>query len=212
MRLAISDRVASTRKNNLLYNGDFEVKPSFVAATNTALRWIDGTAAGSQARRGYGWGIPSAAVTNAEAAFDTAVKNSGTASMRLSILATNGVISVTNYRNAPAAGSPLSETFILSPNTQYTVTGYISTNNVITNGAWIDFREYNAAATALITNSTTKFSGTAGFQKVTLTVTTQATTVFGTFLLRLNAVGNVISDAWFDDITLVPTVIGRVAS
>lgn len=211
VRLAVSERVASTETNSILYNGGFEVKPTFVAATNTALRWIDGTAAGATGRRGYGWGIPASAVTTAEAAFDTSIKNSGTASMRLSITTANGLISVSNYRNAPAAGSPLGETFLMSPNTEYTLTGYIRVNNVVTNGAFIDLRQYNAAATALLTSNTTKISGTADFQKLSITITTQATTAFGTILLRLNAAGNNISDAWFDDITLVPTLTGRVA-
>src|SRR5690606_25576719 len=40
---------------NLVYNGDFEYAPPFVAATTTSGRWIDGTAAGSTTNNLFGW-------------------------------------------------------------------------------------------------------------------------------------------------------------
>lgn len=211
-RVAASGRVASTRTPGILYNGGFEIAPAFTAGTNTATRWIDGTAAGSTGKLGYGWAIPNGAITSTvESYFDTSRKRSGTYSLKLSNLTTGSSISVANFRNTPAA-STLYELLRLQPNTSYTLTGYISTNNVAASGAYIDFRQYNAAGTALATTSTTKLSGTdATFREVTVTVTTNASAVFGGLLLRLNVTGN-ISDAWFDDITLTPATNGRVAA
>ncbi len=57
-RILAADKVAGTRTNSVLYNGNFEVKPSVLTAqTNTNTRWIDGTAAGSTAKLAYGWGV-----------------------------------------------------------------------------------------------------------------------------------------------------------
>lgn len=205
-RIAASGRVASTRTNNLLYNSGFEVAPSFIAATNTALRWIDGTAGGSQASRAYGWSIPSGGITaSASTQFDTSFARSGTTSMKLSTLNSSGAISVSSFKNVAAP-----ELFPLTAGATYTLNGYIRTNNVVTNGTFIDIREYSATATTVTTNSSTKLSGTdTSFRQVTVTFTANASTRFGGILLRLNVTGNT-ADAWFDDITLVPASIGRI--
>jgi hypothetical protein len=125
--------------------------------------------------------------------------------MKLSTLNSSGAISVGSFKNVAAA-----ELFILAPNTSYTLVGYIRTNNVVTNGTFIDAREYSASASTLVTNSSTKLSGTdTSFRQVTVTFTTNASTRFGGILLRLNVTGNT-ADAWFDDVTLMPASIGRV--
>src|SRR5882757_7472065 len=99
-RITASGRVASTRTGSILYNAGFEIAPSFTATTNTALRWIDGTAGGSQASRAYGWAIPSGGITaSASTQFDTSFSRSGTVSMKLSTLNASGAISVSSFRN-----------------------------------------------------------------------------------------------------------------
>lgn len=197
---------------NVIPNGNFEVYPAVLTAnTNTAARWIDGTAAGSASPRGMGWAAPSAGSgvgANAEAGFDTTIKRSGNASLKLSNLNASGAVTVSSYRNAPSA-TTLGELFSLAPNTEYILTGYIRTNNVPTNGAFIDVREFNAAGTTLATTSTNKLSGTdSTFRTVTITITTNASTTYGNLFLRNNVAGNTC-DAWFDDITLTRTVINR---
>lgn len=211
-RSTMADRTTSTKTNSILYNGDFETRPSsFTASTNTAGRWIDGTAAGSTAQRAFGWAIPPAAVGNAEAHFETSIKRSGSASMALSNLTAAGFITVSSYRQVPSA-TLLGEVFVLQPSTQYVLRGYIRTNNVPTNGAFMDIREFGATATTIATTSTNKLSGTdATFREVTVTVTTNSSTRFGALFLRLNVTGN-ICDAYFDDITLIPATTGRVAA
>ena len=210
VRTAVANRVAQTRTGNILYNGGFEVKPSVItAATNTLNRWIDGTAAGSNAKLGYGWGVVSKAGT-AEAGFDISVMRSGLASLKLSALDTAGTIVVASYKTNPGASSAF-ELFRLEPSTTYTLVAYMKTTNVVTDSAFIDLRQYRANITATTTTSTNKLSGTNGFTLVTLTITTNSDTVFGSILIRNNIAGN-ISNVWVDDMTLIPSTIGRIAA
>lgn len=209
-RTAVSGRIASTRTNSILYNGSFEVVPTVnTNATNVSARWIDGTAAGSSAKLAYGWGIVSI-TAGAEANFDTNVPRSGTHCMRLDISNITSTVTVSSYRvNAPVASS-LFELFTLLPNTSYTLNGYIRTANVPALGAFIELREFNATGGTVVTTTSNKLSGTdATWRNVTLTVTTGATTRFGGIFLRNNVAGNVCT-AWFDDITLIPSSLGRV--
>lgn len=214
-RIAVADRIASTRTNSVVHNGNFEVKPgSITAATNTANRWIDGTAAGSQAKLGFGWSAPSAGSgvgANGEIGFDTTVFRNGTASLKLSNLNSSGAVTASTLKAASPSVTTLFELFPLLANTSYTLTGYIRTNNVPTNGAFIDLRQISAAGTTLATTSTNKLSGTdTSWREVSLTLTTNASAAFGCLFLRNNVAGNTC-DAWFDDITLVPATLGRIA-
>src|SRR5690606_26918304 len=125
--------------NSVQVNGSFEVRPaSYTADTNTANRWIDGTAAGSTARLGCGWSAPSAGSgvgANGAIAFDTTQFRSGAASLRLSTLNSSGAVTASSARTiAPTAASAF-ELHALRPNTSYTLTGYIRTNNVASEGA-----------------------------------------------------------------------------
>lgn len=213
-RIAAANRVTSTRTNSILRNGGFETKPAVITAqTNTANRWIDGTAGGSVAKLAYRWAAPSAgsgAGVNGDMGFDTTVFRSGLASLKLSNLNASGAVTACSARTvAPTAASAF-ELFRLSPSTSYTLRGYIRTNNVPTNGAFIDVREFSSSFATLATNTSNKLSGTnTTFREVTATFTTNANTVFGCIFLRNNVAGNTC-DAWFDDITLVPATLGRV--
>lgn len=205
-------RLTTTRLNSILYNGNFEIAPSVLTAqTNTAGRWIDGTAAGSVAKLGLGWAAATSGVTaSAAAGFDNTVSHSGTYSMKLSTLNASGAITVSNLAGSIGVGT-LYQIFMLPPNISVTLSCYIKTNNVASNSAFIDLRQYNTAATALATTPTTKVSGTADWTVCTVTVTTNASCVFGALFLRNNVAGNV-GDAWFDDITLVSNSLGRIAA
>lgn len=192
--------------SNIVPNGYFELYPSgTIATTGTATRWVDGTAAGSQAKSSvYGWAIPTGGYAgNAEAIFDSSVVYSGSRSMKLSNTNATGAISVATFRNATP-----NEYFNLLPNTAYTFTARIKTNNAVTNGAYVDVREFTGAGSAVTTRSTTKLAGTNDWTLLTLNFTTGATTLLGAILLRLNVVGNV-SDAWFDEVDLRPTTFVR---
>jgi hypothetical protein len=187
---------------NLIPNGGFEDAPAFTAATTTAARWIDGTAAGSSATRLNGWAIPVGSVTaSAAASFDTSVSAVGTNSMKLDLLNTSGAISVSTRRQTPAANL-LYELIPMYPSSAYILTGQIKTNNTATNGAWIEVVEYSSSGSALATNVTSKLSGTNNWQQMTKSFTSNASTVGCAIILRHNVAGN-ISTAWFDDLKLI---------
>lgn len=205
-RVLAGTRTAATRTNNILYNSDFEVRPNVItAATNTSGVWINGAAVGSSATDALGWGTVSLGAS-AEAGFDTTTFHSGTSSMRLSTLNTAGTVIIATYKSSVLGRYLLP----IAAATSYTLTGWIKTTNAVSNGVFIDFRQYSVALATLVTTSSTKFTGTNDWTKVTLTVTTNASTVWGTLVLRNGTAGNV-SDAWFDDLTLT-TVPVRSAS
>lgn len=207
-RVLAVDRVANTRTNSVLRNGDFEFKPSVLTAqTSTAGRWIDGTAAGNTAQRSYGWAAPntgSGVGANAAIGFDASISRSGSGSLKLSNLSASGAVVASSLRTIVPISSTAHELFALLPSTAYVLTGYIRTNNVATNSAFIDVREFGSTFTNLVTTSSNKLSGTdTSFRQVTASFTTNASTAWGALILRNNVAGN-ISDAWFDDITLIP--------
>lgn len=186
---------------NLVYNGDFEIAPPFTAAQTAGNKWIDGTASGSGALSAYGWSIINSAIAaTASAQFDSSVAHTGSKSIKLSTADATGAVTVGMY-----IGTIVPQHFFpLSPNTSYTLEGWIKTDNVATNSAFFDLREYTSGVSAITTNSSTKLSGTNDWTKITLTFTTQATTALGGIFLRNNVTGNVGS-AWFDDIVVHKT-------
>lgn len=187
--------------DNLIVNGDFESVPTFTAATNTANRYIDGTAAGLNATEfPYRWFAPGT-FANATAQYDTSVKLTGTASMKLSTTTTAGLASALYGNNTSATNIKLTMIPVL-PSTSYTVSGYCKTNNVAAAAAHIDIYEYNGAGTLGATNTTNTLTGTNDWTLVTKTFTTASTARYLSLALRNHVAGNV-SDAWFDDITLV---------
>lgn len=197
-------RIGITRDGNVLFNGDFETAPAVnTAATTIAARYIDGTSGGS-ASTSYGWAIPGAGVAaSAGAAFDSSVTHGGSYSMRLSTLNSSGTITVSTFKdNPPTSGSLQTQGFVLLPSSTYTIIGWIKTNNVATNGAFIDLRQFDETGSNIATSSSTKRSGTSDWTRVSFTVTTGATAKWGSILLRNNVAGNV-SDAWFDDILVL---------
>lgn len=219
-RVAVANRVASTR-GNIIYNGGFEIKPTFVAATAAGNRWIDGTSGGSQAQRsGWGWGIINASTAGTfSSQFDTTTFQSGAAALRVSTLATNSNLSIGNARGTTAADMNRGLIPIL-PSTTYIYSFWMKTNYVSGNsntGAFVTFSQRTAAGA-----STAETSSSAGNIKIT----TDWTNYTGTFttdndaaylLMKLGVTGNtgtatLIMDAWYDNIVVYPASIARVAA
>lgn len=210
-RAAVTNRVSTG--NILLANANFENYPTFTAQTNVASRFITGTAAGSTTNRTYVWACPSGAVTSSSAAgFDSTVSHSGSASMKLSTLNATGAITVAYNATVTTTitAADLKYVFVMLPNTFYTLTGFVKTNNVATNSAFINIRQVNSSGTQVATTASSKLSGTNDWTQLTVTVTTQATAAFGTILLSNSVAGNT-SDAWFDDLVLICRTSQRVA-
>lgn len=210
-RNILSGRIPISRSKGLIYNSAFDLYPSTItAATTNVPRWVDGTAAGSTAKLGYGWGT--IALSNASATFDMSIYRTNPASMKLSTTTTAGTITVASYRiNSPTASS-VYEMLKIKPSTVYTLSGYIRTNNVPTNGAYIEFRTYDSAFGSSTTYTSNKLSGTdSSWRPVSVTFTTGSTAAWGGIFLRNNVAGN-ICDVWFDDLSLVPQLNGRVTA
>lgn len=202
---------------NLVKNFDFEVAPTFVAATNTTQRFIDGTAAGSSTNGTYKWAIVAVSTAGTfSAQFDSSVSFAGQYSMKLSIGATGSALNVGSLTLVSAAnlanfGIPV------IPNTSYTATyrmRTVLTSGSATTGARMNFNEYDSAAGNSVSNQGTAVLTTTDWTLYTVTFTTAATTnyIVPRLVLRGNdGAGTLIMDAWFDDIYLAPTTNpGRV--
>lgn len=210
------DTPTKTRKlvnNNLVYNGDFEIAPP--AATNVATtagdRWIDGTAGGTSILndRIFGWGFWNYTGSYA-AKFDTSVKYSGTASMKISTTATGSTagvrVALSGYTNQKQMLIPI------LPSTSYTYSVQVKTN-VVSGSATTGARVQFVAATGALGNGTTTtvvtgLITTQDWTQYTGTFTTAATDRFITPSLQIignDGTGTLIMDMWIDDIQLYPT-------
>lgn len=197
---------------NLVKNCDFEYAPPFVAATTTTARWIDGTAMGSTTNSLFGWSFRTVSGSCA-AQFDSINKRSGNYSLKLSTTATgsrvfvyfnsiNGNIDKTLY-NIPS-----------KPNTSYTLSYWMKTSLISgsSTGARIGVQKKSVAGVTgeEFTNSI-GIATTTGWTYYSFTFTTNAALDTPYLLVTLQIVGQdgagtLIMDAWFDDITLTPTV------
>jgi concanavalin A-like lectin/glucanase superfamily protein/carbohydrate binding protein with CBM4/9 domain len=186
---------------NLVYNGDFEYAPPFVAAGNTASKMIDGTAAGSTSNTLFGWGVPTAgAVSSSTWQFDGAEKYSGNYSMKLSALDVTGSVTVANYGTVPAVASLA---IPVQPNTSYTLTARVKTSSVPTNGAYIRLRLLDSAKSTTTTTLSNRLSGTNDWTLCSIVLTTGASDKYALVMMNLDP--GAISSAWFDNISLTPT-------
>lgn len=191
-------------------NWSFEYQPTFTAATNTAARWIDGTAAGTTTDPGYGWAILGL-TGSAQAQYDTSTAVTGTGSMKLSTTNTGSLITVSNL---VATTQPFTAC-VAQPSTSYVCTFKMKTNYVSgdsNNGASVAFVERNAAGTALVTNTSTEVKTTTDWTTYTVSFTSNAATAW--IAPRLQVTGSsgtatLIMDAWFDDIRVTSSIYNR---
>lgn len=195
---------------NPFTNGDFELAPTFTAATTTGARWIDGSAAGSSTTDTYGWALTGGAGSYATQ-FDTASPHGGASSLKLSTVAISSFLSV-----GLAISSSLANLnrygILVYPNTQYILSGWMKTNYVSgdsTNGACICLLTYDAAAAAKQTIRLPNgyLKTTSGWTFYSTTFTTDAAAVYANFDNRIfghTGTATLIMDAWFDDLMLQP--------
>lgn len=207
------DTPTKTRKlvnNNLVYNGDFEIAPVVNAAQTGGDTWIDGSVAGSSTNM-FGWYVFNYNGTHT-ANYDTSVYYSGTASLKLTLGATNSSIGVSTNKTGATPKNTLDGFIPILPNTSYTVSGRVKTDitsGSATTGAVLSLVEKNGATTSgTITTLVTGLITTQDWTFYTATVTTGATTRFATIEARLtgnNGAATLVGSAWFDDIQLYPT-------
>ena len=180
---------------NMMINGDFETPLSI--SVNDVSRTSDGHAGnilGAEVNNAwYTFGTGGRA-----AMLDTSVKYSGTRSIKLSTTDAVGVIQALK-------GDASFEKINVLPNTSYTITAQCKTNNVAALSAYIGIACEMADGTyAGAFFATNKLSGTNDWSLLTSTFTTTATTR-RLYIYCYNIVAGNISDAWYDNISLVPT-------
>ena len=197
---------------NLVYNGEFEYAPPFVAATTTTARWIDGTAVGSTTNSLFGWGFRTVSGSCA-AQFDSINKRSGNYSLKLSTTATGSMVFV--YYNSINGNIDKTLYNIPSkPNTSYTLSYWMKTSLISgsSTGARIGVQKKNVAGVTgeEFTNSI-GIATTTDWTYYSFTFTTNAAldTPYLFVVPQIvgqDGAGTLIMDAWFDDITITPTV------
>lgn len=216
-RTLTSARTAVSRNNNLLYNGNFESKPSSItAATSTSNKWIDGTSGGSGAAKAYGWRTDVLAGTGS-GGFDTTIFNSGAASLKVSTLSSGSNMIV--QLCPTGTGNTVSQAMIpAKPSTAYTCVFWMKTtvnSGAATDGAFLAVRTLTSADATIATTTSTKVNTTTGWTKYTVTLTTGGTTAYINIILQVtgnNGTGTLVMDAWYDDIVLYQNSLGRSAA
>jgi hypothetical protein len=193
--------------NNKVFNGSFELAPSFTAETN-ANGFIDGTAGGSSSNYAYGWWAqPVAAASSMR--FDPTFSHSGTNSLRItSASAGTFVAGICDFNQGTGAvsGSPAVNLIIpVVGGRTYTLSGY----GYLDAGTNIKLRMYSYTGTpAAWTFQSSTFTG----NTVTVTTTGSWQSMSSTFVAPAGATGMVVfvsftasasgQHAWFDDIVL----------
>lgn len=197
----------------MIENGDFEFWPGSTTSTINAARWVDG--AGGLPVPGnsiYRWGLTNTSSGSVTSRFDTVNPFSGGQSMRLAVTATNSRVDVTPCLDVNVANNIKQFGIPVQPSTSYTGSYWMRTNYTSGSGSFgadVSFREATAAGALSTTNDGTFVQTTTGWTKYTVTFTTASTTRF--ILPRLQILGtggaaNLIMDANFDNISLMPTI------
>ncbi len=201
---------------NLAPNGDLSAVPTFVAATSTTNRWIDGTAAGSaldSVGLQYRWhlSVPSVGGT-ITAKYDTVNTYNGKLSLQLttSQATTLGSINGVPITLGTSAGplSSVQRQFFVPclPSTQYKLSAYVKTgaiSNLNGGGARIRLVGYNGTSTSsTVSASSSYMNGTSDFTLVEVLITTTATTSYLNIWLQIDGE---TGTAWFSNIDLRPT-------
>lgn len=213
----------SIAERNLLRakNSGFETAPTFIAATTTSNKFIDGSAAGITAlASAYRWAIISGTTNGTfSAQFDNTFSHSGSSSIKLSTGAVSSALEVGLVTAISLAGGLLVNGIPVSGSTQYTARFWMKTDLISgssTNGASMNFNERNVSAGGSVSNQSSKITTTTAWTQYSITFTTASATRF--IVPRLQCIGTggaatLIMNAWFDDIELYPTtVLNRTAT
>ena len=196
---------------NLVRNGDFEYAPPFTAATTTSSRYIDGSSGGSATNDLFGWFLTIGSGFTGSAQFDTSVKRSGAASLKLVSTVGNGASTVGLAASQTAASGPTvvqqnQYLFRVSPNTDYILTAYIKPDSIVStdgNGARIRAVQYGGVSTSNTgTSEGNNITGTSDWSVSTVRFTTGSSSRFIQVLPVIY--GDTTGTAWFDDISLTP--------
>ena len=196
---------------NMIYNGNFEIAPP----SNTTMllagggNYYDGTSTGVANKSLFGWGLFNYTGTIG-VLFDNSVSHSGNWSLKLSTTATASTVGMATFVNN-AAGIRIAGIPVL-PGTSYTLSGWITTtahSGSASSGAQLILWETNGSAGTVKSNNVISgITTSTGWTYYSKSFVTQNSTTY--VAIRCNVIGNdgtstLIMDAWFDDLTLVPT-------
>lgn len=202
---------------NLVRNGDFSVVPEFTAATSTNGVIIDGTAAGTSVTndvvmRYQKWRLNFFNVTTASAMYDTAVRHSGTASLKMSATVNKERINLTlgrrNFTDLTDVGDIFDNLIRVEGSTQYTFSVWVKQEftNVVGSptGGRIQIREHSGSGfltSDVVMTDATSFD----WSEKTLTFTTNKATRYINFELGMfgNSTNYFDGDMWVDNVSLV---------
>lgn len=189
-------------------NSGFELYPSLVAPTTTDQRWIDGTAAGSTTNDTYRWAIGSKSGTSS-AHFDTTDSHSGAASLKLSTGSPGAGVEVWSYPST-SAQNITRYALRLIEGVQYTVSYWMKTNYVSGNGtgARLVCITRGAGISASTQLHFTPVLTTTGWTFYSAPITIPVGFPYLQLQCRITGTGgagDLIMDAWFDDISVVET-------
>lgn len=194
---------------NMVYNPSFEFAPVVNVATSSTAVWIDGTSGGSITNSLFGWGVESHVGTST-VIFDSSTSNSGNQSIKLSTTAISSRIQI--GASTSGAFAAINHLIPILPSTSYTLSLWIKTtanSGSATTGAFASIDYRNGIQGFLQLFSIPGITTTTGWTKYTLIGTSPSTAAFADILLTVtgnDGTGTLIMDAWFDDITLTPTV------
>lgn len=194
---------------NLINNGYNTWVPTFVAATTTSGRWVDGTAAGST--------VPTVgkfkhdALNSCSSQYDTTnLTPSGNPSIKISTLGVGAYLECRDHGSTGYASFFGNERGIeLKPSTAYTLTFKMKTqlnSGSSASGAYLDMFCHDDNLITATENVSTIVNTTTAWTTYTINFTTTNKQTRGHLEYRLyghTGAGTLIMDAWFGDVKLV---------
>jgi len=210
-----SDTPSKARKivgGNMIPNGDFSYIPVVNVAQTTSGRFIDGTSTGSTTNNLFKWNVGFGGASSAM--FDTSnLSPLGSPSLKISTLAVASYVEAFTPTPTGGTGGYYTKTNIsVLPNTSYTYSFYMKTqvtSGTSLDGANVTFLTVTGdGATASLDIGSTKVVTTTPWTLYTGTFTTPATARYVQIDPRNyghTGAGTLIMDAWFANISLVPT-------
>jgi len=199
------------KANTLIFNGDLSYQPAFVAEMDnpTINAWIDGTATGSLTDDQYKWNQ----VRDAGGMAFKFDQSKGYNAIKVRTTNDSGrgrvVYGSNSGSNSTQSINMLKKYSIpVLPNTSYTITYDIETENIIAagSGARLVTNIHNASGVRVaIPGVTNGIKGTTTKVPQSTTFTTPSDGIFLLFYLEISTAGAAEQIAWFSNIKVYPT-------
>lgn len=193
-------------------NGDFDNSPSFVAATDTSNRWINGAAAGSTTNNNFHWFVNTTTlVSSSTIRFDTStVHTAGGASLQFNKTSgAAGTIESSSYGstaiNPLAISIQIKDCQPAAGSTKYKISCWYKQTSKAAGTVVMLTDEYDGINTARLAVSTFVSDSSTADKDWTFfstTFTSNASTKYMGF--RVGVTGFTTGTIWFDDLSIFP--------